>query len=112
GLVELARVLRGERPDIVHASSSKAGGLGRLAALLAGGPSRLFTAHAWGFRARSGVPSPFYRLADRVMRPLTSQTICVSERERAAGVEAHTCDPERTVGIRNAVDIEAWPVSP
>lgn len=111
GLVELARVLRRERPDIVHASSSKAGVLGRLAALLARVPIRIFTAHGWAFGARSGVSSRFYRLADRLMRPLTSQTICVSERERAAGVQARTCDPARTVVIRNAVDLDAWPVT-
>jgi glycosyltransferase involved in cell wall biosynthesis len=111
GLVELARVLRRERPDIVHASSSKAGVLGRLAAVLAGVPVRIFTAHGWAFGARAGISSRLYRLADRLMRPLTSQTICVSERERAAGIEAHTCDPARTVVIRNAVDLDSWPVT-
>ncbi|HVD26856.1 MAG TPA: glycosyltransferase family 4 protein [Gaiellaceae bacterium] len=111
GLVELARVLRRERPDIVHASSSKAGVLGRLAALFAGVPIRIFTAHGWAFGARAGITSRLYRLADRLMRPLTSQTICVSERERAAGLAARTCDPGRTVVIRNAVDLEAWPVA-
>jgi glycosyltransferase involved in cell wall biosynthesis len=109
GLVELVRVLRRERPDIVHANSSKAGVLGRLAARLAGVPIRIFTVHGWAFSAHSGLSARLYRWADRAVRPLTTVTICVSERERAAGIEAGTCDPERTVVIPNAVDVSAAP---
>ena len=85
GLVELVRLLRRERPDILHANSSKAGVLGRLAAALTGVPIRIFTAHGWAFAAHSGLAARGYRVADRLMRPLTTATICVSEREREAG---------------------------
>jgi glycosyltransferase involved in cell wall biosynthesis len=105
GLVELVRLLRRERPDILHANSSKAGVLGRIAAALAGVPIRIFTVHGWAFSAYSGVASRLYRAADRLMRPLTTATICVSERELARGLEARTCDPERTIVIPNAVDV-------
>ena len=111
GLVELLRVIRRERPDIVHASSSKAGVLARLAAALDGVPIRIFTAHGWAFGAQSGSRSRLYRWADRLMRPLTTVTICVADGERAAGVAARTCDPAKTVVIPNAVDVDASPVS-
>ena len=105
GLAELVRLLRRERPDILHASSSKAGVLGRLAALLAGVPIRIFTVHGWAFSAHSGASSTFYHWADRLMRPLTTVTICVSEHSRARGLEAGTCTAEATAVIPNAVDI-------
>ena len=108
-LVELMRLLRRERPDVLHASSSKAGVLGRLAAFLVGVPIRIFTVHGWAFGATSGRASSLYRWADRLMRPLTTATICVSENELAAGIAAHTCDPERTVVIHNAVDVAGAP---
>lgn len=41
----LTGLLRGERPNIVHLNSSKAGGLGALAARLAGVPRVVFTIH-------------------------------------------------------------------
>lgn len=41
----LTGLLRGERPNIVHLNSSKAGGLGALAARLAGVPRIVFTIH-------------------------------------------------------------------
>jgi glycosyltransferase involved in cell wall biosynthesis len=105
GLLELVRLLRRERPDILHASSSKAGVLGRLAGFLARVPVRIFTVHGWAFAAHSGVSSRLYRWADRLVEPLTTVTICVSEREREAGLAAGTCSPERTVVIPNAVDV-------
>ena len=111
GLVELVRLLRRERPDILHANSSKAGVLGRLAAALTGVPIRIFTVHGWAFAAHSGLAARGYRAADRLMRPLTTVTICVSEREREAGLAARTCDADATVVIPNAVDVGAAPRS-
>lgn len=51
---EIWRWLGRVNPSILHAHSSKAGGLGRCAAFLRGIPS-VFTAHGWGFTA--GVPT-------------------------------------------------------
>jgi glycosyltransferase involved in cell wall biosynthesis len=111
GLVELASLLRRERPQIMHASSSKAGVLGRLAAVAARVPIRFFTVHGWAFSAYSGLASRLYRVSDRLMAPLTTVTICVSETELAAGLEAGTCSTERSVVIHNAVDVAATPRS-
>jgi glycosyltransferase involved in cell wall biosynthesis len=109
GLVELVLLVRRERPLILHASSSKAGVLGRLAAFLARVPIRIFTVHGWAFSAYSGLASFLYRVADRAVCSLTTVTICVSENERAAGVAAGTCRAGRTVVIRNAVDVATSP---
>jgi glycosyltransferase involved in cell wall biosynthesis len=109
GLLELVALIRRERPDIVHANSSKAGLLGRTAAAALGVPVRIFTAHGWAFKAYSGPVSALYRWADRLMAPLTTTTVCVSERERAAGVAARTCRAADTVVIPSAVDAAALP---
>jgi Glycosyltransferase Family 4 len=76
-LAELLRLVRRVRPDVVHVSSSKAGVLGRLAAWALGVPVRIFTVHGWAFGAAEGRPSLLYRWADRLVRPLTTATICV-----------------------------------
>jgi glycosyltransferase involved in cell wall biosynthesis len=109
GFVELVRLLRRERPDILHANSSKAGILGRLAASAAGVPIRIFTVHGWAFAAQSGLASLLYRWADRLVGPLTTVTVCVSENDRSSGIRARTCSAERTVVIRNAVPLDAIP---
>jgi glycosyltransferase involved in cell wall biosynthesis len=109
GALELVRLLRRERPDILHASSSKAGVLGRLAAATTGVPIRIFTVHGWAFTAHSGMAARLYRVADRLVRPLTTVTICVAEHERATGLAARTCSEGRTVVIPNAIDSSAVP---
>jgi glycosyltransferase involved in cell wall biosynthesis len=109
GLLELFALCRRLEPQIVHANSSKAGILGRLAAWPARVPARIFTAHGWAFAAYSGPTSKAYLWADRLLRPLTTATICVADNERRIGVAARTCDPNRTVVIHNAVDVQAAP---
>jgi glycosyltransferase involved in cell wall biosynthesis len=109
GLVELIRLLRRERPDILHASSSKAGILGRFAAFAVGVPIRIFSVHGWAFGAHQGLISVLYRWADRAAARVTTTTICVSENQRVQGIRAGTCRAERTVVIRNAVDVAAAP---
>ncbi len=46
---ELLQLFRAEKPDVVHLNSSKAAGVGALAARLAGVPRIIFTAHGWPF---------------------------------------------------------------
>jgi glycosyltransferase involved in cell wall biosynthesis len=46
---DLVRYIRSFKPDVVHANSSKAGGLAGLAARLVGVKRIIFTAHGWAF---------------------------------------------------------------
>lgn len=48
-LIELAGILRRERPTILHVNSSKAGGLGALVGRVLLVPRIIFTAHGWAF---------------------------------------------------------------
>ena len=107
GLLELLMLLRRERPHILHASSSKAGILGRLAGWLAGVPIRIFTVHGWAFSASHGPISALYRWAERLVKAVTTVTICVAESERASGLATGSCEEETTVVIHNGVDPRA-----
>lgn len=46
---ELWRVVRTEKPDVLHVNSSKAGGVGCFVGRLARVPRVIFTAHGWAF---------------------------------------------------------------
>src|SRR5438067_10065278 len=111
-LVELVRLCRRERPEILHANSSKAGVLGRIAGVLAGVPIRIFTAHGWAFAAYPGLAGWLYLWADRIVQPLTTQVICVAEHERELGIGARSCVPERSVVVHNAVDVGSFAAIP
>ena len=77
------RTLAKECPAVFHTNSSKMGGLGNLAARLAGVKKIIFTSHGWEFNA----PRPWWqRIAIMKFVWLTilfsHKTICVSEKTR------------------------------
>lgn len=57
GFLEAYRLLKKERPDVVHLNSSKAGGIGALAARMAGIKKIIFTDHGWAFMEKRSLPS-------------------------------------------------------
>ena len=107
GLIELHRLCRRERPDVLHANSSKAGVLGCLAGRLAGVPIRIFTAHGWAFMAFSGTKARIYLWVHRLIRRLATRIVCVAEQERALGLSVGACASGRTVVIYNGIDVGA-----
>ncbi|MGA7704338.1 MAG: glycosyltransferase [Solirubrobacteraceae bacterium] len=87
-LRELGRVLRCARPDIVHAHSSKAGALARLARVCSPRVPILYTPHGYAFAGyfSSELERFGYREVERVLAPLASRVVCVCEAEaRLAG---------------------------
>jgi glycosyltransferase involved in cell wall biosynthesis len=76
----LVSLLRKERPDIVHVNSSKIGGMGGLAARIAGVSKIIFTAHGWAFNEdRSEISRILIRFLHGVTIFLSHKTIAVSE---------------------------------
>jgi glycosyltransferase involved in cell wall biosynthesis len=109
GLLELIRLFRRVRPNVVHLNSSKVGILGRIAARIARVPVCVFTAHGWAFSAAGSRTGDMYRRADRLVRPLATAIICVCDADRRAGLAAGTCGEQQTVVIHNAVDVGPAP---
>lgn len=96
---ELRRHFNRLQPDIIHLHSSKAGLIGRLAAVKLGIPV-LFTAHGWAFtEGVSAASSLLYRLLERWVAPLTDRIITVSEydRQRALQLSVGSADLLQTV---------------
>jgi len=77
---ELVSCLRRERPDIVHLNSSKAGGIGTIAARLAGVKNIIFTVHGWPFLENRFVAlKVFIWIASLSTALLCHKVICISE---------------------------------
>ena len=77
---ELLNLFKTEKPDIAHLNSSKAGGVGALAAHFAGVPKIIFTAHGWPFlEKRLWFVRIVVWLASWVTSLLSHKVICVSE---------------------------------
>ena len=77
---ELYTLFKKERPDVVHLNSSKAGGVGALAARLAGVPNIIFTSHglAWD-EDRNIFAKMFIYIFSRLTFLLCHKVITISE---------------------------------
>lgn len=95
---EILSLIRQLRPSLVHAHSSKAGFLGRLAARVAGVPA-VFTAHGWGFA--DGVPWKRKMVAifgEWFVSRFSSGIITVSEVDRVLALH-YRIVPERSMTV-------------
>jgi len=54
-LFDIYKIVKVERPDILHVNSSKAGGLGTFVGRLLGVPRIVFTAHGWAFNEKRNI---------------------------------------------------------
>jgi glycosyltransferase involved in cell wall biosynthesis len=102
-LREVHAALGGLRPDLIAAHSSKAGILARLAARRLGVPV-VFTVHGWAFTP--GVPpleAALYRRVERLVGPLASRIITVSEYDRQLGLDARIAPSDRMVTVHNGM---------
>jgi glycosyltransferase involved in cell wall biosynthesis len=100
---EIRAALTELRPELIAAHSSKAGILGRLAGRALRVPV-VFTVHGWAFTP--GVPpwqAAIYRQAERLVGPLASKIITVSEFDRRLGLAARIADADRLVTVHNGM---------
>lgn len=90
------------RPDLVHAHSSFAGVLTRLA--LRGRIPTVFTAHSWAFT--DGV-KPFRKviaiLAEKFVSRWTKKIICVSDYDKELALRFRICKKDKLIRIYNGV---------
>jgi glycosyltransferase involved in cell wall biosynthesis len=102
-LGEIIDVIRQESPDLVHAHTSKAGLLARLAARRTGTPA-VFTAHTWSFA--DGISTGQRLLAipfERFAAALGGKIISVSQANKDMALRKAIAGPDSVVRIWNGV---------
>ena len=94
---------------LVHLHSSKAGAVGRLALASLGRrrPPSVFTPHGWSWLA-GGRLARVYRLFERIMIPVTTAVVAVSEEERADGQTVLGSRGDRILVNPNGVDVSRF----
>jgi len=93
------------RPDIIHAHSSKAGALARIAGLFPGFPPVLYTPHAYyGMPCLGGIKERLYNGIESVLG-LTATTHNTSGDERQFALGRLRLPPRSLVLIQNGIDV-------
>jgi glycosyltransferase involved in cell wall biosynthesis len=108
--VRLARLIRKERPQILHTHTAKAGTVGRVAAVLAGPRHRppiiVHTFHGHVLRGYFGpLRSRFFRQLERWLATKTTALIAVSPQVRDDLVALGVAPKERFVVIRLGIEL-------
>ena len=108
---KLARLIRRERPQILHTHTAKAGTVGRVAALLAGShrpPIVVHTFHGHVLRGYFGpVRSLMFRLLERWLASSTTALVAVSPQVRDDLVALGIAPRERFAVIRLGIELDA-----
>jgi glycosyltransferase involved in cell wall biosynthesis len=107
---KLARLIRRERPQILHTHTAKAGTVGRVAALLAGSrrpPIVVHTFHGHVLRGYFGpFRSLFFRLLERWLAARTTALVAVSPQVRDDLVALGIAPRERFAVIRLGIELD------
>src|SRR3972149_322598 len=107
-LFELIKIIRKEKPGVVHLNSSKIGVLGAIAAKLARVPRVIFTAHGWAFLDPRQAWEKYAIIAvSRLTALLQDKIICVSECDKEAGLKYKIAPIEKLVAIHNGINPKA-----
>jgi glycosyltransferase involved in cell wall biosynthesis len=109
--LRLARLIRRERPHILHTHTAKAGALGRLAALLAGpnaNPIVVHTFHGHVLRGYFGpVSQRLFKLVETLLARTTDALVAVSPEVRDDLVALGIAPRERFAVVRLGIELDA-----
>ncbi len=112
---EVIGILRRERPAILHTHGAKAGGVGRLAAVLAGRSRPSVIVHTFHGHVLEGYFSPLrstlFTWIERILARVSTRLIVVSDEVGRALVRLKVADVDRIELVRLGFDLEPFVVS-
>ena len=102
---DVRRLIKKYQPDILYMHSTKAGVTGRLANI--GFKSIcVYNPHGWSFNMKCGcLKKSVYALIERMLAPLCSKIIAISNFEKQSALDNHICKENKIVEISNGIDV-------
>src|SRR5580704_14513085 len=108
--LHIVRILRAERPDLVHTHAAKAGVLGRAAAALLRVPVRVHTYHGNVFQGYFGpLQTKIWIVIERALNKITTRTVLISESQADELINKYNVVSRKTASvIRNGYDLSQF----
>ncbi len=105
-LFSLVRIIRAQKPDIVHTHTSKAGIIGRIAAWIARTPVVIHSPHGHVFHGYYGKSTTFaFILLERWCARLATKLIMITENERTDHLNLQIAPESKFTVIHSGVDM-------
>ncbi len=109
-IAQLVRLIRRERPHILHTHTAKAGAVGRIAALLAGSARPPIVVHTFHGHVLHGYFGPlkaaFFRLVEQRLARASTRLVAVSPEVRDDLVALGVARAERFAIVRLGIELE------
>lgn len=104
-ILMLRKLIKIENPDIVYCHSSKAGALGRIAAI--GLKKKIvYNAHGWAFNMKCSKSKVlFYKWIEKCFTLITDKIVCISDFERESALKNGVGNENKLQVIYNGVDV-------
>jgi glycosyltransferase involved in cell wall biosynthesis len=107
--IKIYKLLRSERPDIVHTHTAKAGTVGRICAFLARVPIRIHTFHGHVFRGYFGpLKSWLIVMIERMLGLITNRIIMVSKNGREELLGLKICSSKKMLHIPLGLELRRF----
>lgn len=107
---EIKKIITEFKPDIVHTHASKAGAIGRLAAISCGVPIIVHTFHGHVFHSYFGkLKTLFYKTIERYLAKRSNAIVAISKKQKNELVnEFHICKDKQTHIIPLGFDLKKF----
>jgi len=102
-LYKAYKIIKAERPDVIHAHSAKGGVIGRIVGKLTGTPV-LFTPHAFSYlSAETGFKKFVFLTIEKLLRG-SSTLLATSQSEAGRGIDEVGFSPDKTIVFNNSIN--------
>lgn len=106
--VQIKKLLKEIKPDIIHTHSSKAGVIGRLASYNSGIPN-IYNSHGWSFSMNvSESKKRFYAFIEKICAKYCNYIVNISEEEQKLALKYNICSENKMKVIFNGIDINKY----
>lgn len=106
-LIEMYKLIKSEKPDIVHTHTAKAGTLGRIAAFFAGVPVIIHTFHGNVFKGYfSSKKTNVFIMIEKLLALISTKIIAISEKQKQELLDLKICKRSKIEVIKLGFDFE------
>jgi len=108
--IDMIRLMRAERFDIVHTHATKAGFFGRMAARLTGVPIVVHSVHGWAFQYTElpRLVRDFFRLLEKTGAKVTDRLVTVNQALMEDAVRVGVGKRDQYLVVRSGMELERF----
>lgn len=107
-MINIHKILKYIKPDIVYTHSSKAGGLGRIPSKLVGAKN-IYNPHGWAFDMNVSTKKRIlFKYFEKILGYFTDNIIAISEYEKDRAINERIVKNNKISVVENAIDLEKF----